>query len=105
MIFFIVLPFLQVIVIFLGDTVADGITELTRMVGLEKENPEAEIFSSAEFTETAVAAAFFSPVLDSMTSAINCDLELRFFPQRHDAVRKGTIPLYRPSSGVVPSVS
>ena len=105
MIFFIVLPFLQVIVIFLGDTVADGITELTRMVGLEKVNPEAEILSSAAFTETAVVAAFFSPVLDSITSAINCDLELRSFPQRHDAVGKGTIPLYLPSSGVVPSVS
>jgi len=85
--------------------VADGITELTLMVGLEKVNPEAEILSSVAFTETAVVAAFFSPVLDSITSAINCDLALRSLPQRHDAVGKGTIPLYLPSSGVVPSVS
>ena len=103
--FLTVFPFLQVIDSFFGDTAALGVIAVTRIVGLENVNPEAKIFSSFELIDTAVVAAFFSPVVDSITSAMNCDLEFKSLPHRHDAVVRGTVPLYRPSSGVVPSVS
>jgi len=103
--FLTVFPFLQVIDSFFGDTAALGVIAVTRMVGLENVKPEALIFNSVELTDTAVVAAFFSPVVDSNTSAMNCDFEFKSLPHKHDAVVRGTVPLYRPSSGVVPSVS
>ena len=103
--FFTVFPLLQVIVSFFGETAAVGVIAVTRIVGLENVKPEAKIFSSFELIDTAVVAAFFSPVVDSITSAMNCDLEFKSLPHKHDAVVRGTVPLYRPSSGVLPSVS
>ena len=103
--FFTVFPFLQVIESFFGETAAVGVIAVTRIVGLENVKPEALIFNSVELTDTAVVAAFFSPVDDSITSAMNCDFEFKSLPHKHDAVVRGTVPLYRPSSGVVPSVS
>ena len=103
--FLTVFPFLQVIESFFGETAALGAIAVTRIVGLENVKPEALIFNSVELTDTAVVAAFFSPVDDSITSAMNCDFEFKSLPHKHDAVVRGTVPLYRPSSGVVPSVS
>ena len=103
--FLTVFPFLHVIVNFFGEAAAAVVTAVTRIVGLEKVKPEAKIFNSFDLIDTAVVAAFFSPVVDSNTSAMNCDFEFKSLPHKHDAVERGTVPLYRPSSGVLPSVS
>ena len=103
--FLTVFPFLQVIDSFFGETADVGVIAVTRIVGLENVNPDAMILNSFELTDTAVVAVFVTPVVDSNTSAMNCDFEFRSLPHKHDAVERGTIPLYRPSSGVLPSVS
>lgn len=72
---------------------ATGGTYLTRIVGLENVKPAALIRRAVPSTDTAVVAAFFSPVDDSITSATNCDFDDRLSPHKHDAMGSGTNPL------------